>query len=56
VHVLRAKIENLYGMAGILRETHVLELKKGSSVLDALEQIPGIDVEAPNIPIDEYML
>ena len=43
-HVLRAKTENLQGMAGLLRESHTLEVNKGLSILDALEQIPGVDV------------
>jgi DNA-binding transcriptional ArsR family regulator len=43
-HVLKARIENLYGAMQILSESYTLELKKGASILDVLKQIPGVDV------------
>ena len=44
-HVVKAKKENLHELEAILRESHTLELEKGLSLLDALKQIPGIEIK-----------
>jgi len=46
-HVLKAKLENLYGSAEIFCESYNLELdvEKRPSMLDALKQIPGIEIK-----------
>lgn len=43
-HVLRSKLENFYEILDEFAETHELTLKRGTTVLDALKKISGVEV------------
>ncbi len=43
-HVLRSKLENFYDILDEFAETHELTLRKGTTVLDALKKISGVEV------------
>jgi len=44
-HVLGSKIKNIYNMFDELADSHEISLQKGSSILEALKKVSGVDLK-----------
>jgi DNA-binding transcriptional ArsR family regulator len=47
-HVLKAKLDTIYSAFDELAEKHEVAIKKGATVLEALRQVSGIEIEERN--------